>query len=139
MEIGRLAEILSSDPQPSELCPVLRHFPASKTAILAAAMIGSALGASIAGTVAAAAVPSSVMQVDKAFKPVAMTVKVGEIIAFLNDDVFDHNVYSESRGNEFDSGIQEPGETVEMTFNSAGDVVIYCRIHPKMKMTVRVE
>lgn len=116
-----------------------RCFPASKTAILAAIVVGSALGASIAGTVSADVVLRTVMQADKAFKPAEMTVKVGEAITFLNDDVFDHNVFSESRGNEFDSGIQGPGETAEMTFNTAGDVVIHCRIHPKMRMTVRVE
>lgn len=112
----------------------------SITALLAAVLIGSMASAVIDGVAARDNLARhTVMQADKAFKPSNMAVKVGTTIAFLNDDVFDHNVFSESRGNEFDSGVQGPGETAQITLHQAGNVLVHCRIHPKMVMIIRVE
>jgi len=115
------------------------RIPASRAAVLAAVLIGGVAGATIGGAVASNVVMPTIMQADKSFKPDVVTVKVGTTISFLNDDIFDHNVFSESRGNEFDSRVQGPGETVEITLHTAGNVRIHCRIHPKMTMAIRVE
>ena len=37
---------------------------------------------------------------------------------------------------DFDSGAQEPGETVEITFSSPGSFLVFCGIHPKMELYV---
>jgi cytochrome c peroxidase len=39
---------------------------------------------------------------------------------------------------DFDSGAQEPGETVEMTFPKPGSYLVFCGIHPRMELKVDV-
>jgi cytochrome c peroxidase len=39
---------------------------------------------------------------------------------------------------DFDSGAQEPGETVEIDFPAAGSFLVFCGIHPKMELYVDV-
>ena len=39
---------------------------------------------------------------------------------------------------DFDSGAQEPGETVQIAFPQAGSYLVFCGIHPKMELTVDV-
>lgn len=41
-------------------------------------------------------------------------------------------------GFDFDSGAQEPGETVELEFPDTGSFLVYCGIHPKMELVVDV-
>jgi plastocyanin len=65
-------------------------------------------------------------------------IKAGETLTFLNDDNVPHNIASVSRGNEFDLGSQRPGASTEVTFTEPGDIQVFCAIHPRMKLTVRV-
>jgi plastocyanin len=46
---------------------------------------------------------------------------------------------STSKGNEFNLGSQPPGTSTDVTFKEAGEVQVICAIHPRMKMTVKVE
>jgi cytochrome c peroxidase len=39
---------------------------------------------------------------------------------------------------DFDSGAQEPGETVEIDFPTTGSFLVFCGIHPKMELYVDV-
>ena len=39
---------------------------------------------------------------------------------------------------DFDSGTQEPGETVRSRFAQAGNYLVFCGIHPKMELAVDV-
>src|SRR4029077_17319231 len=39
---------------------------------------------------------------------------------------------------DFDSGAQEPGETVEIDFPATGSFLVFCGIHPKMELYVDV-
>lgn len=91
------------------------------------------------GTLAAFAAESRVVQTGKAFEPAAITVKAGDTVTFVNEDFYDHNVYSESPGNVFNLGIQPPGQTNGVVLSTAGTVEVRCRIHPKMKLVVQVE
>jgi plastocyanin len=56
----------------------------------------------------------------------------------VNDDTVPHNIFSVSKGNEFNLGSQAPGASTDVTFKEAGEVQVICAIHPRMKMTVTV-
>jgi plastocyanin len=89
-------------------------------------------------SVGALAANQVVHQQGRAFSSESMTVKKGEALTFLNDDTVPHNVFSTSKGNEFNLGSQSPGSSTDVTFKEAGDVSVICAIHPRMKMTVKV-
>jgi plastocyanin len=77
-----------------------------------------------------------VIQQDKSFSHTTLTLKKGDQITFVNADPHNHNVYSEELV-EFDIK-QLPGSVHMLTFPNAGETVIQCAIHPKMKLRVRV-
>ena len=79
-----------------------------------------------------------VHQQGRVFSSESMTIKKGETITFVNDDTVSHNIISTSKGNEFNLGSQSPGTSTDVTFKEAGDVVVLCAIHPRMKMSVKV-
>ena len=81
---------------------------------------------------------STVSQDDKLFHPGHIAVKRGERVWIVNNDSRTHNVRVFDKQFEFDSGAQEPGETVEMTFPTSGSFLVFCGIHPKMELTVDV-
>jgi plastocyanin len=67
-------------------------------------------------------------------------LKAGESIHFLNKDDVTHNInVIDSDDNANDKGLQKPGETIDQKFDKAGDFQVRCSIHPKMKMTVKVQ
>lgn len=80
-----------------------------------------------------------VVQKNRAFEPTRLTVKAGETILFRNDDKVAHNVFSTTKGSEFDLRIQRPGSTSPMKLLKAGAVEIRCAIHPGMKLLVTVK
>jgi plastocyanin len=79
-----------------------------------------------------------VRQQGRTFSPESFTVKKGEAVTFANDDTVPHNVFSSSKGNEFNLGSQPPGTSTDVVFKEAGEVQVVCAIHPRMKMTVKV-
>jgi cytochrome c peroxidase len=56
----------------------------------------------------------------------------------LNNDTRTHNVRIFDAELDFDSGAQEPGETVEIAFPKEGEFLVFCGIHPKMELWVDV-
>jgi len=88
---------------------------------------------------ALAATQHRVYQLNSAFEPFGLIIKPGDSVEFVNDDPFEHNVYSPTSGNRFDIGIQEPGTSTVIRFDEPGEVVIRCRIHLKMRLSVVVE
>lgn len=80
----------------------------------------------------------SVEQRGRSFGVAELMVKVGDTVIFINNDSFGHNVYSETKGAEFDIGLQEPGETLDVTFDEAVVAKIRCRIHPRMRLRITV-
>jgi plastocyanin len=89
-------------------------------------------------TVGALAANLTITQKGRVFSSESVTIKKGEALTFVNDDTVPHNIVSTSKGNEFNLGSQPPGSATDVTFKEAGEALIICAIHPRMKMTVKI-
>ena len=103
---------------------------------LAALAAASAVAAHAGSAEIASAV--TVAQRDISFAPGRIELKAGGKVTFVNEDPFGHNVFSESKGGEFDIGRQQPGQQSVVTFRNPGTFVAECRIHPKMHLEIVV-
>jgi cytochrome c peroxidase len=90
------------------------------------------------GPTAPAETVSTVSQDDKAFHPTHIALSRGARLWIVNNDTRTHNVRVFDPALDFDSGAQEPGETVELAFPAAGSFLVFCGIHPKMELYVDV-
>jgi cytochrome c peroxidase len=90
------------------------------------------------GPAAPAEPVSTVSQDDKAFHPTHIALPRGGRLWIVNNDTRTHNVRVFDPALDFDSGAQEPGETVEIGFPAAGSFLVFCGIHPKMELYVDV-
>ena len=93
----------------------------------------------LAAAGAAAAADFSVGQKNKAFSVASLNIKVGDKVAFRNDDPFAHNVFTLSDPMNFDLGTYPQGQAKSVTFTQAGTYEIECAIHPEMKMVIQVK
>lgn len=89
-------------------------------------------------TTAPAAERPKLVQKDTRFDPGSLIVKKGQKVDFPNEDKFHHNVFSVSPGNTFDLGMYRAGESKSVEMKSAGEVDVYCNIHPEMKAKILV-
>jgi len=80
----------------------------------------------------------TVGQKGRAFGPDSVAIKKGTTLTFVNDDTVPHNIFSTSKGNEFNLGSQSPGASTDVTFNTVGETLVMCAIHPRMKLTLTV-
>lgn len=87
---------------------------------------------------ACAASEHVVSQKGKAFSKKILKVKAGDIVRFVNDDPFSHNVFSLSEAKSFDLGTYSQGGAKSVTFDKPGFVEVECAVHPDMKMVVEV-
>lgn len=99
--------------------------------------LGAALAFLLAG--AAGAAEHQVTQKDKKFSLATLTVKVGDVISFKNEDSFAHNVFSLSDPKTFDLGSYPKGQSRPVTFDKPGTVEVECAIHPEMSIVVQVK
>ena len=97
-----------------------------------------AVAALLALSAPALATDVTVRQKNKTFSAQTVQVKAGQSIVFANDDTVTHNVYSITKGLEFEIKTQEPGKADAVKFDRAGVVLVECAIHPKMKLNVHV-
>jgi len=100
------------------------------------------IGAVAAAVVCMAALASQehvVSQKDKAFSTKKLDIKVGDKVAFRNDDGFSHNIFSLTDAMPFDLGTYGSGQMKTVTFNKAGKFEIECAIHPDMRMVINVQ
>jgi len=67
-----------------------------------------------------------------AFDPSSLTVPVGTVVEWHNQDGAAHRIVSSIQG-IFDSGVIDPGKKYSLNFNNAGTYVYYCSLHPQMK------
>jgi cytochrome c peroxidase len=81
---------------------------------------------------------TTVSQDDKNFHPAHIALVRGARLWIVNNDSRTHNVRIFDPALDFDSGAQEPGETVEISFPEAGSFLVFCGIHPKMELYVDV-
>lgn len=93
------------------------------------------------GTLVGLALPQySISQKGREFHPGVISIKHGEILQMINDDAdLLHHAYVDSSKFSFDSGDQQPGSKIDITFPVAGDFDVLCAIHPKMRLTVHVQ
>lgn len=103
-------------------------------------MLGAFLagGAVACAAALAYAAEHTITEKGKVFSQTEIAVKVGDTVNFVNDDNVAHNVMSESPQSKFNLGLLKPGSSTPVTFNTAGDILIICAIHPSMKMHVKV-
>ncbi len=94
--------------------------------------------AGVAFAAAAAAAEVTVDQRDKSFDKPELTIKVGDIVNFVNSDPFFHNIYSLSDAKTFDLGSYPKGQSRTIRFDKPGEVDVRCTIHPQMKMKITV-
>lgn len=80
-----------------------------------------------------------VVQKDKAFSEEKVVIQPGDKVIFQNHDDFTHNIYSPTKGNEFNINVQRPGGSTGVRFWTEGEVEVRCAIHPKMKMTIVIK
>jgi cytochrome c peroxidase len=90
------------------------------------------------GPAAPAEQVSTVSQDDKTFHPKHIALPRGGRLWIVNNDTRTHNVRIFDPALDFDSGAQEPGETVEIAFPAVGSFLVFCGIHPKMELYVDV-
>jgi plastocyanin len=77
-------------------------------------------------------------QKDSAFTKEEITIKKGDSVDFLNQDSYFHNVFSLSDTKFFDLGSYPEGESRNVVFEEAGDIVVECAIHSDMRMVIKV-
>ncbi|WP_290870106.1 plastocyanin/azurin family copper-binding protein [Aquabacterium sp.] len=87
----------------------------------------------------AMAADHTVAQKGKAFSVASLAIKVGDKVAFRNDDPFAHNIFTLSDPMQFDLGTYPQGQAKSVTFTKAGQYEIECAIHPEMKMLINVK
>jgi cytochrome c peroxidase len=80
-----------------------------------------------------------VSQIAKTFTPSHIRLAVGETLTILNDDTRTHNVRIHDPRLHFNSGVQEPRESVAIPFPDAGSFEAFCAIHPSMRLRIEVE
>jgi cytochrome c peroxidase len=80
-----------------------------------------------------------VSQLNKTFTPGRVRLEAGRSLTVLNDDTRTHNVRIFNPKLDYNSGAQEPHESVTIRFPDAGTFEAFCGIHPSMRLTVEVE
>lgn len=71
-----------------------------------------------------------------AFDPDNLSIKVGNIVTWTNNDSYAHTV--KALKGEFDSGNMASGGTFSLTFTNEGTYEYICGIHTFMKGTITV-
>lgn len=80
-----------------------------------------------------------VTQRDKAFSAKAVSLTPGGTLVIHNDDSRAHNIRVFAPAMDYDSGLQDPGQSVSVPFKEPGDYTAVCNIHPTMRLKVTVE
>ena len=96
---------------------------------------------SIALVVAAVVVPvhAATIEITMAnlvISPAEVSAKVGDTIIWINKDVFAHT--ATAKNGDFDVTLP-PNKSATLVLKKAGAVDYYCRYHPNMKATLKIE
>lgn len=78
-----------------------------------------------------------------AFSPTTLTIKAGSTVTFQNKDAVAHTVTNGKNGKPdanpaFDKSLPA-GQSIDVTFSSAGTFNVTCKIHTTMNMAVTVQ
>jgi len=79
-----------------------------------------------------------VVQKNRMFHVKELEIARGEVVRFINQDEFLHQIYVKSPNFSFESDEQAPGKNIEIKF-PAGTFEVRCRIHPKMLLLVHAK
>ena len=106
---------------------------------VSAAALSFSLGVLSADMVAAGRKPTThTVTIDASkFEPAAVTVKVGDTVVWVNNDVVAHTATSKT--GRFDSGLIAPGKSWTYRANRIGEFAYTCTYHPTMNATLRVK
>ena len=74
--------------------------------------------------------------VNMAFQPASLTIAAGDTVVFANQDNAPHTATADAGG--FDTGRLTKGQSVALTFPSAGSFAYHCAVHPRMVGSVTV-
>lgn len=110
------------------------HSPSVRIRLLVAAALLAACGTGSSTT------PSegTVVLRGFAFQPQEVTVSVGDTVTWSNQESGVAHTTS-ARGDLWDSGVLQPGDFFQVTFDEPGEYPYFCAIHPTMQGVVRVE
>lgn len=75
----------------------------------------------------------------KQFRPGAVRSRLGKTLTIVNDDNRTHNVRLDDPRWRFNTGAQEPGDTVDVRLSERGVFTATCGIHPDMQLRIEVE
>ena len=79
-----------------------------------------------------------ISQKGKSFSHRKLVVQAGDSVKFVNDDPFNHNVFSLSDAKSFDLGSYGQGLSKSVLMDKAGVVEVECAVHPDMKLVIEV-
>ncbi|MGW3966133.1 plastocyanin/azurin family copper-binding protein [Amycolatopsis sp. NPDC005003] len=86
----------------------------------------------------AAAATQQVMMQGYAYSPVALTVRVGDTVTWMQHDEAPHDVVTTSAPVAFRSPQLSAGQSWSYTFRQPGTYQYYCSVHPDMRASVTV-
>ena len=96
------------------------------------------LGLCLAAGTFVQAEQKTITQKGKTFSEAALKIKAGDEVVFKNDDDVTHNVFSASKGQEFNLKVQLPGASSTQVFKAEGEAEIQCAFHPTMKLKITI-
>jgi plastocyanin len=76
------------------------------------------------------------------FKPKELAVRKGATVTWTNGDAIEHSVTAGKPGKaaqDFDSGLFTKGGSFSHTFDALGSFTYFCKRHPNMQATVKVQ
>lgn len=112
----------------------MRHRATRALCLAAAALAGLS-----AAALAQAGLPV-IGQKDRSFSQEMLQIRAGGTVRFANDDSVAHNIVVRDPGGATrTSPLQRPGDHTDIVFAAAGDHEVRCALHPRMRMTVRVQ
>jgi plastocyanin len=94
--------------------------------VLATALVLAVSGCS--GTTGSGGGGNTVVESNKQFSPASLTLQVGDVVTFSNQDTVPHHVFVDTA----DLGEQAPGASVSWTATANGTFAFRCSIHPSM-------
>ena len=68
--------------------------------------------------------------------PAVVSARVGDTVTWVNKDVFAHT--ATAKNGDFDVTLP-PNKSATLVVKKAGTVDYYCRYHPNMKATLKIE
>ena len=112
--------------------------PAPGSTFVAASVLLLCALASSAALPAGRAATHTVVIEATSYKPLALEVKRGDTVVWVNKDPFPHTATATAKGG-FDSGSIAAGASWKRVFAKPGDYSYICTFHPNMKATVHVD